>query len=227
MDIAILGTGIVGRTIAAGLAELDHAVVIGTRDAARTLARTEPDAMGNPPFRVWHAEHPEVNLGTLAEAAAHGELVFNCTNGMGSLSALEMAGEENLSGKVLVDIANPLDYSEGMPPTLFVCNDDSLAERIQRTFPSARVVKTLNTMNAFLMVNPGQLADGDHDVLLCGNDAAAKGQVTDLLKDGFGWKRVIDLGDITAARGMEMYLPLWLRLMGALETPMFNVRFVR
>lgn len=226
MNIGVLGTGIVGRTISMKLAQLGHSVMMGTRDIDRLLAHAEPDYMGNPPFSVWHQQNPQIRLGTFAEAAAFGEILFNCTSGVASLEALNMAGEGNLNGKVLIDIANPLDFSRGMPPTLSICNTDSLGEQIQRVFPQVRVVKTLNTMNANLMINPALLS-GDHDVFVSGNDSAAKAQVTGLLKDGFGWKSVIDLGDITTARGVEMALPIWLNLFGALQTPMFNFRIVR
>ena len=226
MKIAVLGTGIVGRTIAGKLAELGHEVVVGTRDPAETLARTDSDAMGNPPFMTWSEAHPDVALATLADAAAGGELVVNATNGAGSIPALEAAGEDNLAGKVLIDTSNPLDFSQGMPPSLFVCNTDSLGEQIQRRFPEARVVKTLNTTNTSLMVDPGQLAGGDHTVFVSGDDADAKAAATDLLRS-FGWTDVVDLGDITTARGAEMYLPLWLRMFGALGTPVFSIKAVR
>lgn len=168
-----------------------------------------------------------MKLGSFAEAAAHGQIVVNATNGAVSLEALRAAGEANLNGKVLMDIANPLEISPGMPPSLFVSNTDSLAEQIQRAFPGVKVVKILNTMNAYVVANPRQLADGDHHVFVSGNDADAKAQVTGLLKDGFGWKHVIDLGDITTARGAEMILPIWLRLRGALQTPLFNFKIVK
>jgi predicted dinucleotide-binding enzyme len=167
-----------------------------------------------------------VKLGSFADAAAHGELVVNATAGEASLDALREAGEANLAGKVLVDIANGLDFSRGMPPTLLVANTDSLGERIQRAFPAVRVVKALNTMNALLMVNPRQLADGDHTVFLCGDDPEAKALVTRLLTE-LGWRDVIDLGDLTAARATEMVLPIWLRLTGTLQTPAFNFKVVR
>jgi 8-hydroxy-5-deazaflavin:NADPH oxidoreductase len=228
MRIGILGTGMVGKSVAARLAELDHEVLVGTRDPAATLARDEPHPVyGIPPFRVWHEQHPEVKLGSFADAAAHGELVVNATAGTASLEALRLAGEANLAGKVLIDIANALDYSQGMPPTPLVSTTDSLGERIQRAFPAARVVKALNTMNALLMVNPRQLADGGHTVFVCGDDPEAKALVTGLLTDGFGWRDVIDLGDLTAARATEMVLPIWLRLWGALQVPMFNLKVVR
>jgi predicted dinucleotide-binding enzyme len=227
MRIGILGTGSVGQALAAKLAEAGHEVVVGTRDPAATLARDEPDGYGNPPFGTWHEQHPEVELGTFADAAGHGELLVNATAGAASLDALGLAGEANLDGKVLIDIANALDFSRGMPPSLLVANTDSLAERIQRAFPGARVVKALNTMNALLMVDPGQLADGDHTVFVCGDDPEARAAVTQLLTEAFGWRDVIDLGDLTAARATEMVLPIWLRLMGTLRTPGFNFKVVR
>lgn len=227
MKIGVLGTGMVGQTIAAKLAERGHEVMIGTRDPAATLARSEPHPYGFPPFSEWHKAHPQVTLGDLATAAAHGEMLVNATNGFGSLPALNQAGAANLGDKILIDISNPLDFSQGMPPSLTVCNTDSLAEQIQRAFPRVKVVKTLNTLTAALMVNPGQLAGGDHHIFVSGSDAEAKAQVTELLKRDFGWKHVIDLGDITTARGVEMLLPIWVRLMGALQTPMFNFKIVQ
>ena len=226
MRFGVIGTGVVGKTIAARLAGLGHEVMVGTREPAETLSREEPDRYGNPPFSAWQEEHPEVNLGTFAEAAAHAETVINATAGTVSLEALEQAGEDNLSGKVLIDISNPLDFSKGMPPTLSVSNTDSLGEQIQRAFPEVKVVKTLHTMNAQLMVDPSQLAQGDHSVFVGGDDPEAKAAVTDLLRS-FGWSDIIDLGDITTARGTEMMLPVWVRLFGALQKPIFNFKIVR
>jgi predicted dinucleotide-binding enzyme len=195
MRLGILGIGVVGKTLAARLTYLGHEVMVGTRDPDETLSRTEPDQYGNPPFGTWQHEHPEVELGTFGEAAAHGEMVVNATAGVVSLEALDMAGEENLSGKVLIDISNPLDFSKGMPPKLSVSNTDSLGEQIQSRFVEAKVVKTLHTMNAYLMVDPAQLGGGDHTVFVCGDDAEAKERVTELLRS-FGWTDIIDLGDI-------------------------------
>jgi predicted dinucleotide-binding enzyme len=226
MKISVLGTGTVGRTITARLAELGHEVAVGTRDAASTMARTEVDAMGNPPMADWLAAHPQVKLVGFAEAARYGEVVVNATTGAVSITALTLAGADNLAGKVLLDIANPLDASQGMPPTLFVKDTDSLGEQIQRTFPDTRVVKTLNTMSAAVMGDPVQLADGAHSVFVSGNDTDAKKTATALL-ESFGHTDVIDLGDITTARGPEMLLPIWLRLWGALGTPLFNFKIVR
>jgi len=226
VKIAVLGTGSVGRTLAGRLAELGHEVTVGTRDPVATLARSEPDSMGNPPLSDWLAERPQVRLGSFADAASHGELVVNATSGAASVEILGLAGAESLAGKVLLDIANPLDFSQGFPPSLFVKDTDSLAEQIQRAFPSARVVKALNSMTAALMADPGQLADGEHSTFVSGDDEQAKKAVTALLGD-LGHRDVIDLGDITTARGAEMLLPIWLRLFGALGTPIFNLKVVR
>ncbi|WP_405644370.1 NADPH-dependent F420 reductase [Streptomyces sp. NBC_00019] len=222
MRYAVLGTGIVGRPVAAKLASLGHEVVIGTREPQATLARTEGDAMGNPPFATWHTGHADVPLKPFAEAAAFGETVVNTTAGVAALDALHAAGSANLAGKVLIDIANPLDFSAGMPPTLNPVNTDSLGEQIQRAFPDTKVVKTLNTMNCFVMVEPGRVA-GAHNVFVSGEDAGAKKQVTGLLVS-VGWPEsaVIDLGGIESARGAEMLLPIWLRLMGTLGHADFN-----
>jgi hypothetical protein len=222
MRYAVLGTGTVGRTIAGKLAALGHEVVIGTRDPQATLARTESDAMGNPPFAQWAQQYPEVGVAPFADAAAGAEIVVNATSGVGALEALGQAGAPNLAGKILVDVANPLDFSRGMPPSLDPVNTDSLGEQIQRAHPDARVVKTLNTMNSAVMVDPARVA-GEHHVFVSGNDEDAKKTVTALLVS-FGWpaEAVIDLGDITAARGTEMLLPIWLRLMGALGHADFN-----
>ena len=226
MKFGVLGTGTVGRTIGARLAVLGHDVRIGTRDVATTLASTEPNQITQETFADWHVKNAGVGLGTFAEAAEHGELVVNAVMGAHSLDALRAADEANLDGKVLIDIPNPLDFSGGMPPTLFVSNTDSLGEQIQREFPRVKVVKTLNTMTAFVMADPSLVDDGDHTVFLCGNDDEAKTQVIEILRS-FGWRDVIDLGDITSARGTESYLPLWLRLWGALQVPMFNIKVVR
>jgi predicted dinucleotide-binding enzyme len=201
--------------------------MIGTRDVNATLERATPDAQGTSPFRDWQQHHPQVQLGAFRTAAAHGAVIINATGGASSIDALTLAGAETLNGKIIIDVANPLDFSQGMPPSLFVSNTDSLAERIQRAFPETRVVKTLNTMRANLMIDPQQLAGGDHTVFVSGNDTDAKAQVTTWLKDWFGWSDVIDLSDITTARGTEMLLPIWLRLWGALQTPQFNFKVVR
>jgi 8-hydroxy-5-deazaflavin:NADPH oxidoreductase len=225
MKLAVLGTGMVGRALAGRLDDLGHDVVVGTRDPQSTLARTDSDAMGNAPYAAWAREHGGVTTATFADAAAGAEVVVNASSGAASLEVLHEAGAAHLDGKVLIDIANPLDFSHGMPPTLSVKDDDSLGEQIQRAFPGARVVKTLNTLTAELMVRPDLLPD-DSSVFVCGDDAEAKDLVVGLLRQ-FGHTDIVDLGGISSARGTEMFLPLWLRLMGALGTASFNVKIVR
>lgn len=190
---------------------------------ADTLAVSEPDHYGQPPFAEWYKDHGHIHLDTFDRAVEQSdELVFNCTSGMASLKVLEQAGADKLQGKILVDIANPLDFSNGAPPSLNPVDTDSLGEQIQRAFPGLRVVKTLNTMSAYMMVNPGLLS-GDHNVFVSGNDAGAKTTVKSLLEN-MGWKtaNIIDLGDISTARGTEMLLPIWLRLWSALGHAQFN-----
>ena len=227
MQIGIFGTGVVGQTIAAALAAKGHTVMIGTRDPKATLGRDTGNAFSSTPFKVWHAANPGIQLGTFAEAASFGEAIVNATSGDGALPALQAAGADALGDKIMLDISNPLDFSRGMPPSLSVCNTDSLGEQLQRAFPRLRVVKTLNTTNAMVMVNPGAVAGGDHSMFVCGNDADAKTKVKGWLGEWFGWRDVIDLGDITTSRGTEMLLPIWVRLWGALGTPMFNFKIAR
>jgi predicted dinucleotide-binding enzyme len=225
MDVAVLGTGMVGQTLAGGLSRTGHTVVVGTRDPEATLARTEPDSMGNPPFVTWQADHPDVALATYADAARGAELVVLAGNGSAAVEMLTAAGAQHLAGTVVLDVTNPLDFSAGFPPTLFVKDTDSLGEQVQRAFPDVRVVKSLNTMTAPLMVDPGRLGEAT-TVFVSGDDADAKATVTGLLTE-LGHQDVVDLGGIETARGVEMFLPLWLRTMGALGTGMFNVKVVR
>ena len=227
MKIGIFGTGIVGRTIAAALIAKGHGVMIGTRDPRATLERGSGTAVSKTSFREWQEANAAAKLGTFAEAARFGEAIVNATSGSGALPALEGAGADALGDKIVLDISNPLDFSKGFPPTLSVCNADSLAEQIQRAFPRVKVVKTLNTTTAAVMVNPAAVGGGDHTMFVAGNDAEARATVARWLGEWFGWRDVIDLGDITTARGTEMLLPIWLRLWGALGTPMFNFKIAR
>jgi 8-hydroxy-5-deazaflavin:NADPH oxidoreductase len=216
MRVAVLGTGIVGRTLASKLAELGHEVTMGSRSA------------DNEDAAAWAAAAPSgASHGTFADAAQAGEVVFNATAGGASLDALQAAGPENLAGKLLIDVANALDFSAGFPPTLSVMGDDSLGEQIQRAHPDARVVKALNTMNCEVMVDPARVP-GEHDVFVCGDDEGAKAQARELL-ESFGWRpeSIVDLGDITAARGAEAYVLFWLRLYGAFGTGDVNIKVVR
>lgn len=215
MKIGVLGTGVVGQTLGTKLVSLGHGVVMGSRQA------------GNEKALAWASGTGGLGSeGSFADAAASGDMVVNATSGMASLDALTAAGAHNLAGKILVDVANPLDFSKGMPPSLSVCNTDSLGEQIQRAFPEALVVKTLNTMNCDVMVDPS-IVPGSHTVFVAGDDPGAKAEVTELL-ESFGWPAadIMDLGDIGAARGTEMYLPLWLRLWGATGVGHLNVKVV-
>jgi predicted dinucleotide-binding enzyme len=217
LQIAVLGTGPVGRAIAGRLAALGHEVTVGTRGPEQTAAREE--------YAAWSAEHPAVGLATFAEAAAGAELVVNAAGGDVSLGILESAGGDNLAGKVLLDISNPLDGSSGFPPQLFVQGDDSLAETIQRAHPDTKVVKSLNTMNNRVMADPQRLGE-ETSVFVSGDDADAKALVTALLRS-MGHGDVIDLGGLETARGAEMWLPLWVRLAVALGGSDFNIKVVR
>jgi hypothetical protein len=213
MKIGILGSGMVGQAIASKLAEVGQEVVIGTRS---------PEKLTD-----WLTQNPGVKAGSFSEAAAYGEMVFNAAKGDATLAILKSIGEANLNGKILIDIANPLDFSKGMPPSLFVSNTDSLGEQVQRTFPQAKVIKAFNTLTASLMVNPRSLANGDHTLFLCGNDAEAKTRVTNLFTEWFGWRDILDVGDISAARGLEALLPLWVRLYMKFGTPNLQFKIVR
>lgn len=212
MRMGVLGSGMVAQGLSARLAELGHNVVIGTRD---------PDKL-----RGWQSSNQRVLIGSFAETAGHGEMVFNATNGTGSLNALTMAGDANLADKILVDVANPLDFSNGFPPSLTVFGKDSLAEQIQRAFPTTKVVKTLNTVTARVMTHPLEVANGDHHVFISANDVDAKAHVSDLLRT-FGWIHIFDLGDLSTARGTEAYLLLWVRLYGSTNTGMINIKVVK
>jgi len=216
MKIAVLGTGMVGDTIGSKLTELGHSVMMGSRTKENEKATA---------FAARYKG--KASAGTFADAAGFGEIIINCTYGGASLEALKSAGEENINGKILLDVANPLDFSKGMPPSLSILNTTSLGEEIQRSFPRAKVVKALNTMWCGLMVNPAMLNGGDHNVFISGNDDSAKEWVKEILKS-FGWyeKNILDLGDITTARGPEMYLPLWLRIVGVTNNGSFNLKIV-
>ncbi len=210
MRIGVLGTGSVGQAIATRLCELQHEVCMGSREA------------GNEKAAAWAAHHgPASSTGTFAEAAEFGSIVFLCTAGSGAVPAATAAGGA-LAGKVLIDLTNPLDHS-GATTTLIVANTDSLGESVQRAVPAAKVVKTLNTVNHGVMVDPAGVP-GDHVMFISGNDDDAK-ETAKLLLEQFGWpqERVLDLGDLTAARAQEAYLLLWLKLMKPLGGTNFNV----
>lgn len=218
MNIGVLGTGMVGDAIGTKLVQLGHNVKMGSRTA------------NNEKSAAWVQKNGALSSqGTFTDAAHFAsEFIFNCTSGAGSLDALRSAGAKNLSEKILIDISNPLDFSKGFPPSLTVTNTDSLGEQIQRAFPDLKVVKALNTLSNPLMVNPMLVNNGNHTLPICGNDEGAKTKVVSLLNT-FGWKteNILDLGDLSAARGMEAWLLLWVRLFGKLQTPMFQMSIVK
>lgn len=217
MKIAVFGTGMVGDTIGSKLTELGYEVMMGSRTASNEKAKAFVDK-----------NQGKAQAGTFADAAAFGEIIFNCTKGESSVEALKMAGND-VNGKIIVDVANPLDFSKGAPPSLIpsLSNTHSLGEEIQKNFPGSKVVKTLNTMWCGLMVNPAMIKNGDHTNFICGNDAEAKQKVRTLLNE-FGWKteNILDLGDISSSRGTEAILPVWLRIWGATKNGAFNFKVV-
>jgi 8-hydroxy-5-deazaflavin:NADPH oxidoreductase len=226
MKIGIIGTGVVAQTLGAKLIELGHDVVVGTRDPSKL----DDKKMMAGTLREWLAAvskgGKKGKVATFQEAAAHGELLINATHGQASVEALKLAEADKVGGKVLIDVANLLDFSQGMPPGALASQTNCLAENIQTAFPNLKVVKSLNTVGAPVMVAPQALAGGEHTVFVSGNDAPAKAAVAELLKS-FGWKDVLDLGDISSARGPEMYMAMWIRLWGATGTGMINVKVVR
>jgi 8-hydroxy-5-deazaflavin:NADPH oxidoreductase len=221
MNITILGTGSVGQTFAIKFIELGHDVLMGTRNVSETAQREK--------FAEWHTNNNKVQLATLADAVAHGEIIINALQGASTITALKSVEEASFDGKIIVDVSNPLDFSKGFPPTLLegLNNTTSLGEEIQKILPNAKVVKTLNTMWGGLMVNPAMIGNGDHSAFVSGNDADAKQKVKEILTS-FGWMatNILDLGDITTARGVEMWLPIWLRIYGATNNGAFNIKIV-
>jgi predicted dinucleotide-binding enzyme len=227
MKVTILGSGAVGQALATRVNELGHEVCMATRDPEITRSRTEPNPFNGISFSAWHAKNPEIRLCAFPEVSPDTDLLVNATAGMYSLEALEAVGAAALSGKTLLDVANPLDFTRGFPPSLTVCNTDSLGEQIQRRYPDSHVVKALNTLNFNVMVTP-ELVPGEHQVFLCGNDAGAKRQVSGLLQE-MGWPahRILDLGGIESSRGTEMLMPMTFSLMGALGSPIMNYHIER
>ena len=223
MKIGIIGSGVVAQTLGAKLIELGHDVVLGTRDPAKL---DEKKNMAGT-LREWIARTDKKGkVASFKDAAAHGELLFSAVHGQNTIEALQLAGADKIGGKVLIDTGNELDFSKGMPPGALASQSNCLAERVQAAFPNLKVVKSLNTIGAPVMVAPQALAGGEHTVFVSGNDAAAKAATAEVLKS-FGWKDVLDLGDISSARGPEMYMAMWLRLWGATGTGMVNVKVVR
>lgn len=222
MQITILGTGVVGRTLASKLIAEGHSVTIGTRDPA--LKRRSKETFGERAitFEQWLDEHPELELLPFSECVRNADVVFNCTPGLMTLTILTGIPERDFTDVVVVDVSNPLDFSKGMPPSLNPVNTDSLGEQIQHYLPKAFVVKALNTVNYRVMVDPAILGD-KHQLFVCGDHPEAKKKLASLLQE-FGWleSQILDLGDLTHARGMEMMLPLWVGVWQVLGTTRFN-----
>lgn len=208
MKIGILGTGGVGRTLAAKFSEMGHEVRIGTRNVEDTLARTAPDGMGSPPFKDWHSQNAKVKLVIFSEAASFGEMIFLATFGDKTSAAIEMAGKQNFNDKVVVDTTNPLDFSQGVPPKFTVTLGNSLGEQIQKQIPNAKVVKAFNTIGAHIMVNPKR-EEGSPDLFIAGNDDNAKKKLANLAEQ-MGWQSVVDLGDISQSFWLEANAMLWI-----------------
>jgi 8-hydroxy-5-deazaflavin:NADPH oxidoreductase len=229
MKIAILGTGMVGQTLASALVAKGHQVTIGTRDVQKTLATSEPNAFGMPAFGTWHRANQGIQIATFADAIASAVLLINATNGFAILELLKSVPPKAYEAKVMIDAANALDFSKGMPPRVGISDiaGSSIGEKLQANFPSLKVVKALNTITAFAMLNPALVPGGDSTLFMCGNDAAAKAQVLDLLKS-FGWRDVLDLGDISNSVATELMMPIWLRVWSTLgQTTVFNYKIVR
>ena len=222
MKIAILGTGTVAQTFASKLSTLGHSLMLGTRLVSDTLNRKS--------FADWHHQNQHVNIGSFEEAAAYGECIINALQGHATLSVLKEISKISLDHKIMIDITNPLDFSHGFPPSLIegLHNTHSLGEAIQQLLPNTFVVKTLNTMWCGLMVNPQLINEGNHINYICGNDINAKESVLKIL-NAFGWKNenILDLGDITNARGTESTLLLWTRIYATTKSGAFNMAIVK
>ncbi len=223
MKIGIIGSGVVGQTLGFKLVELGNDVVLGTRDPRKLDEKKNMTGS----LKDWLEKvQNKAKVATFQEAAIHGEILINATHGQASVQALQMANAGQVGAKVLIDTANELDFSKGMPPGVLAGQTRSVAENIQNTFPNLKVVKSLNTISAPVMINPKSVKNGDHTIFMAGNDKDAKAKVAELLKS-LGWTDILDLGDISAARGPEMYLALWVRLYGSLQNGMINIKVQR
>jgi predicted dinucleotide-binding enzyme len=223
MKIGIIGSAVVAQTLGAKLIEMGHDVVVGTRDPKKLDDKKKMAGS----LREWLGQvGNKGRVVSFPEAAAHGDLLINATSGEVSVDALKLAEGDKVGSKVLIDVSNALDFSKGMPPRSLASQDNCVAEQIQAAFPNLRVVKSLNTVNAQVMINPRALKGGDHTVFVSGNDKSAKAAVGELLT-AFGWTDILDLGDLSSARGPEMYMAMWLRLWGATGTGAVNVKVVR
>jgi 8-hydroxy-5-deazaflavin:NADPH oxidoreductase len=214
--IGVLGTGMVGNSIATKLVELGYEVKIGSRTADNKNALEWVKNNGK-----------NASNGTFNDAAGHGEIIFLCLKGDAEIPVVKSIKPEFLNGKTVVDIANPLDFSKGMPPSLIdsLSNTTSLGEQLQIAIPEAHIVKTLNIVNCDVMINPGKIK-GTPTMFVSGDNDKAKLQVTGILKQ-FGWTDIIDLGGLNTARGTEMLVPLWVTMMMKFGNPDFAFKVVR
>lgn len=229
MKITIFGTGMVGQNLATALVGKGHSVTVGTRDVKKSLATSDANAFGMPAFGTWHKSNPQIQVARFADAAASSELLINATSGAVIIDILQDVPKQNFDNKIMIDAANALDFSKGMPPRVSITDTAgaSVGERLQAAFPTLRIVKALNTISAFAMLNPAAVAGGDSTLFMCGNDAAAKVTVLELLRS-YGWKDVLDLGDISNSGAMELMMPIWLRVWGKLgQATVFNYKIVR
>jgi hypothetical protein len=201
-QVGVLGSGEVGRRLAAGFSSRGHDVMIGSRDP------------GKPELREWlSGDGAGIQGGTFAQAAAHGELLVLAALGDAAEQAIVDAGPENFSGKVVIDAMNPLDFSAGFPPKLSISGEDSLGERVQRALPDAKVVKAFNTIGNPYFVDPA-FSEGQPTMLIAGNDEDAKRTVGDVMAD-FGWPAPVDLGEIEGSRELEAICIAWVKIGGA------------
>jgi len=219
MKIGVLGTGVVGEAIATALINNGHHVMMSSRRASNEKTAAWKKNAGKNAF-----------TGTFAEAALHGEIIFTCLNGEYALDAIDTIDKENLAGKIVIDVTNPLDFTQGMPPRILesLGNSKSLGEEIQKAAPGAFVIKTLNTVNYNLMVDARKVNSADHNLFLCGNDVNAKTKAKHFLVDNFHWRadRLVDLGGIESARAIEAIVPFWVLVYQSLGTPLFNFKIV-
>ncbi len=222
MKIGLIGSGVVAQTLGKKLVELGHEVYLGTRDPKKLDEKKNMAGTLN----EWLASvNHKAKVVTFKETAAQGEILINATHGQASVEALHLAEADKVGPKVLIDTANELDFSKGKPQAL-ASSARSVAGNIQSAFPNLKVVKTLNTIAAPIMVNPQIVKGGDHTIFMAGNDKDAKAKVADLLKS-FGWTDIMDLGDISAAHGPEMYMGMWVSLYASLQNGMINIKVQR
>jgi len=199
--VGVLGSGAVGRRLAAGFLSRGHDVMIGSRDPAKA------------DLRQWLAEAGRgIAAGTFAQAADHGALIVLALLGEAAEAGITAAGPEKFSGKVVIDAMNPLDFSGGFPPKLSVSGQDSLGERVQRALPEAKIVKAFNIIGNDYFVDP-RFREGLPTMLIAGDDGGAKSLVRDVLAD-FGWSDVIDIGGIEGSRELEAICIAWVKIGG-------------